>query len=188
MSKFPKKRCDKMTTNLVKFFNAWLRDERHHSICRFLIEYMTKLDVMLVKHKAESNLWKGSLGLKIDEKVKINIAKGEVYTVSPFNESIFGVFIGTPIFNVNIKEHSCTCRAWEMSGIPCEHACVVIGFNGKNVVDFVDDQFKLPTQYLIYSGFFRGMETHDMPKVDANSVVRDVLGNEYFSLNPPCLR
>ena len=50
---------------------------------------------MLVEHKAESNQWKGSIGLKIDEKVKINIAKGEVYTVSPFSESIFGVFIGT---------------------------------------------------------------------------------------------
>ena len=73
-----------------------------------------------------------------------------------------------------------------MSGIPCEHACVVIGFNGQNVANFVDDQFKLSTQYLIYSGFFRGIETHDIPKVDVDGVIRDVLGNEYFSLNPPC--
>ena len=73
-----------------------------------------------------------------------------------------------------------------MSGIPCEHACVVIGFNGQNVADFVDYQFKSPTQYLIYLGFFGGIETHDMPKVNADGVIRDVLGNEYFSLNPPC--
>ena len=53
----------------------------------------------------------GSIGPKIDHKVKINIAKGEVYIVSPFNESIFGVIIGTSIFNVDINEHSCTCRA-----------------------------------------------------------------------------
>ena len=54
------------------------------------------------------------------------------------------------------------------------------------MADFVNDQFKLPTQYLIYSGFFRGIETHDMTKVDVDGVVRDVLENEYFSLNPPC--
>ena len=42
-----------------------------------------------------------------------------------------------------------TGRAWEMSGIPCKHVCAVVRFNGQNVVDFVDDQFKLPTQYLI---------------------------------------
>ena len=70
---------------------------------------MNKLGAMLVKHKAESNKWKGSIGPKIHEKVKINIAKGEVYTVSSFNESIFGVFIGTSIFNVDIMEHSGTC-------------------------------------------------------------------------------
>ena len=73
-----------------------------------------------------------------------------------------------------------------MSSIPCEHARAVIGFNGKNVADFVDDQFKLLTQYLIYSGSFRGIETHDIPKVDLDGVVRDVPGNEYLSLNPPC--
>ena len=106
---------------------------------------MTKLGAMLIRHKAKSNQWKGSIGLKIDQKVKINIGKGGVYTVSPFSESIFGVFIGTSIFNVDIQEHSCTCRAWEMPCIPCEHACEVIGFNGQNVADFVDDQFKFPT-------------------------------------------
>ena len=100
--------------------------------------------------------------------------------------SIFGVFIGTSIFNVDIKEHNCTCRAWEMSDIPCEHACEMIGFNEQNVANFVDDQFKLPTQYLIYCGFFQGIETHDMTKVDVDGVVQDVLGNQYFSLNLPC--
>ena len=59
---------------------------------------------MFVKHKAESNQWKGSIGPKIYQKVKINIDKGGVYTVSPFSESLFGVFVGTSILNVNIKE------------------------------------------------------------------------------------
>ena len=44
-----------MITNLVESFNAWLRDEQHHSICSFLVEYMTKLGAMLVRHKVESN-------------------------------------------------------------------------------------------------------------------------------------
>ena len=111
MSKFPKKRSDKMTTNLAESFNDRLRDERYHSICIFLIEHMTKLGAMLVKHKVESNQWKGSIRPKTYHKVKINIAKGEVYTASPFSESIFDIFIGTSIFNVDIKEHNCTCRA-----------------------------------------------------------------------------
>ena len=72
---------------------------------------MTKLGAMLVRHKAKSNQWKGSIRPKIDQKVKINIGKGKVYTVSSFSESIFCVFICTSIFNVGIKEHNCTCQA-----------------------------------------------------------------------------
>ncbi|RVW69317.1 hypothetical protein CK203_062749 [Vitis vinifera] len=51
MSKFPKQRWDKMTTNLAESFNAWLRHERHHSICNFLMEHMAKLGYMLGKYK-----------------------------------------------------------------------------------------------------------------------------------------
>ncbi|XP_010659540.3 uncharacterized protein LOC104881341 [Vitis vinifera] len=125
MSKFPKQRWDKMTTNLAESFNAWLRNERHHSICTFLMEHMVKLGSMLVKHKEESNNWKGCIGPKIEEKVQQKIAKGEVYPVTPFMNGIFGVSIGTTLLNVDITKRTCTCRGWEMLGIPCEHAAAV---------------------------------------------------------------
>ena len=142
MSKFPKKRWDKMTTDLEESFNSWLRNERHHSICSFIIEHMANLGAMLVKHKAESNAWKGIIGLKIEEKVKINIAKWEVYSVSLFMETFYAVFVGDLVLNVDIKEQSCTCRGWKMSGIPCDHACSVLLSIRQNVVDFVDEIFK----------------------------------------------
>ena len=104
MSKFPKKRWNKITTNLVESFNAWLKNEQYHSICSFIIEYMTKLSAMLVKHKVESNVWKGIIELKIEENVKINIAKGEVYSVNPFMETFYTVFVGDLLLNVDIKE------------------------------------------------------------------------------------
>ena len=72
-----------------------------------------------------------------------------------------------------------------MSSIPYKHACVLILFIGQNVVDFVDDMFKLPAQQLVYSNIFRGIETHDMLKVDDDGVVRDVIGNVFFSLKSP---
>ena len=46
--------------------------------------HMTKLGVMLVKHKIDINDSKDTIGLKIEEKVKINIVNKKVYTVSPF--------------------------------------------------------------------------------------------------------
>ena len=60
MSKFPKQRWDKMTTNLEESFNAWVKNERHQSICSFIMVHMLKLGVMLVKHKEESNNGRGA--------------------------------------------------------------------------------------------------------------------------------
>ena len=177
-----------MTTNLAESFNAWLRNERHHSICSFIIEHMTKLGAMLVKHKAESNAWKGIIGPKIEEKVKINIEKGEVYSVSPLMETFYVVFVGDLLLSVDIKEQSCTCSGWQMSGIPCDHACSILLSIRQNVVDFVDEIFKSLEQQLVYSGTFHDIETHDMPKVQENGVVQDVIRNVLFSLKPPYVK
>ncbi|KAH6811699.1 hypothetical protein C2S51_025461 [Perilla frutescens var. frutescens] len=39
-------------------------------------------------------------------------------------------------FVVNIETRSCTCRAWDLSRIPCIHACSVINFFKKDVADY----------------------------------------------------
>ena len=65
---------------------------------------------MLVKHKQESNNWKGIIELKIYEKVKNNIAKGEVYSANPFMETFFAVVVGNLVLNVDIVERICTCH------------------------------------------------------------------------------
>ena len=115
---------------------------------------MTKLGPMLIKHQAAINGWKGTIGPKIEEKVKINIVKGEVYTISPFMENLFGVFVGNAVINVDIAARKCTCHGWEMSGIPCELACAVAIYLRKNIADLVDDVFKYPTQEKVYSCMF----------------------------------
>ncbi|XP_034703491.1 uncharacterized protein LOC117927878 [Vitis riparia] len=72
-----------------------------------------------------------------------------------------------------------------MLGILCEHAAIVILSIGQNVVDFVQDWYKFPMQELIYSGSLSGIETHDMPMVANDGLVRSITGEVFLSLNPP---
>ena len=106
----------------------------------------------------------------------------------PFMETFYVVFVGDLVLNVDIKEQSCTCRGWQMSGIPCDYACAVLLSIWQNVADFDDEIFKSPAQQLVYSGTFHGIKTHDMPKVQDDGVVRDVIGNVFFSLKPPYVK
>ncbi|RVW94874.1 hypothetical protein CK203_034614 [Vitis vinifera] len=148
------------------------------------MEHMAKLGSMLVKHKEESNNWKECIRPKIEEKVEQKIVNGEVYLVTPFMNGIFGISIGTIFLNVDIMKRTCTCRGWEMLGIPCEHAATVILSIDQNVVDFVQDWYKFLMQELIYSGSFSCIETHDMPIVANDGLVRSIIGEVFFSLNP----
>ena len=107
-----------------------------------------------------------------------------MYPVTPFMKGIFGVSIGTTFLNVDIMKRTCTCRGWEMLGIPCENATTVILSIGQNVVDFIQDWYKFLMQELIYSGSFSCIETHDMPIVANDGLVRSIIGEVFFSLNP----
>ena len=100
-----------MTTNLAESFNAWLKNERHHSICTFLMEHMINLGGMLVNHRDESLNWKGAIGPKIEEKVKENISTGECYPINPFMNSMFDVSIGKAYVIVDMVNKTCTCKA-----------------------------------------------------------------------------
>ena len=188
MSNFPKKRWDKMTINLVESFNAWLKNERHHSICTFLKDHMIKLGDMLVKHKEGSLKWKGSIDPKIEDKILLNITKGEGYAVNPYSNSKFSVSIGRVFVIADLVNRTCTCMTWKMSGLPCEHVCAIIQSIGQNSIDFVDEWFTLPKQEIIYSGNFCGIETHDMPTIGDDGLVRSLKGDIIFRLNPPCTK
>ena len=100
-----------MTTNLVESFNVWLKNERHHSICTFLMDHMIKLGDMLVKHQEESLKWKRSIGPKIEDNVLLNITKGEWYVINPYPNSKFGVSIGRVFIVTDLVNRTCTCMA-----------------------------------------------------------------------------
>ncbi|KAL6336197.1 hypothetical protein AAG906_011079 [Vitis piasezkii] len=92
---------------------------------------------------------------------------------------------GKRFLEVELIERTCTCKAWQMFGIPCDHACATIRRMGFDVSDYVDDWYKYNLKKNIYSGSMRTLVTHDMPMIDEDGTVRDDLGHTYPFLNPP---
>ena len=63
-------------------------------------------------------------------------------------------------------EQTCTCRQWQLRGIPCCHALAVIAKANLWVYDYVHPIYKSTTQQVIYNQLVHPMETHDMGTVD----------------------
>ncbi|KAF3641320.1 hypothetical protein T459_33696 [Capsicum annuum] len=56
-----------------------------------------------------------------------------------FNRNM-GFDIGDPPYThvVNVKRNQCSCRSWQLKGIPCAHAIAAMHYNGWNVESYVD--------------------------------------------------
>ncbi|XP_076883263.1 uncharacterized protein LOC143531979 [Bidens hawaiensis] len=49
--------------------------------------------------------------------------------------------------SVDIGNKTCTCKMWELSGIPCKHVCALAGFMKRNSEEFAHESF-LKEKYL----------------------------------------
>ncbi|XP_059596419.1 uncharacterized protein LOC104880560 [Vitis vinifera] len=105
MSKFLKKRWDKMTTNIAKSFNAWLREERHQTIYTLLMMHMDKLVAMLDTHMRGTDKWKSVVGPKTEEKLMSNITRSAPIIVMPYLGGTFKVFTGDVYLVVDMQQH-----------------------------------------------------------------------------------
>ena len=117
-----------------------------------------------------------------------NIIKSGSFPVYPYVGGVFKVFNMKVYVDVNLRERTCTCKAWKMVGIPCKHACAAIHEMKQNVYEYVDSCLKLLMQELIYFGHFNSIPNHNMPTIDVDGCVRDAQDYLYHSLKPPCLK
>ena len=115
-----------MTSNLAKSFNAWLKEERHYTIFNLVMTHMDKFAHLACYHMGATENWKAPIGPKTEEKLLENIIKSGSLPVSPYVGGVFKVFDMKVYVDVNLRERTCTCKAWKMVGIPCEHACAAI--------------------------------------------------------------
>ncbi|KAJ4810286.1 MuDR family transposase [Rhynchospora pubera] len=92
--------------------------------------------IICPKIKKKLDKWK-------EESIKYNaIWNGESqYQVTGFH----GQFV------VNISTSSCDCRKWDLTGIPCEHACASMRVNGLKPEEYVNNCYKVETNLKIYS-------------------------------------
>ncbi|RVW62865.1 hypothetical protein CK203_060357 [Vitis vinifera] len=150
-------------------------EERHYTIFNLVMTHMDKFAHLACDHMGSTENWKAAIGPKTEEKLSENIIKSGSLPVYPYVGGVFKVFNMKVYVDVNLRERTCTCKAWQMAGIPCEHACATIRQMKQDVYEYVDSYFKLPMQELIYSRHFNSIPNHNMPIVDADGCVRSLI-------------
>ncbi|XP_039119617.1 uncharacterized protein LOC120255910 [Dioscorea cayenensis subsp. rotundata] len=83
------------------------------------------------------------------------------------------------------KERSCTCRRWQLTGLPCAHAISSIFYNKEKPEDYVDDCYKVTTFLQTYNHLLN--PTQDSvcwPKSAENPMIPPELANKKRGRKP----
>ncbi|XP_021802017.1 uncharacterized protein LOC110746108, partial [Prunus avium] len=155
-------KCDHLLNNLCESFNAVIIDARDNSILTCLESIRMYVMLRMANRRAACGKWKHLVGpriFKIIDKNKMGasqciprLAGEKMYQVS---HMYGGEFV------VDLAAMSCSCRRWDLCGIPCAHAISAIFHRDENPVEYVHECYKPETYMRSYQPI-----VHPIPSMD----------------------
>ncbi|XP_054785925.1 uncharacterized protein LOC129292388 [Prosopis cineraria] len=182
LSKFPHKRWDNITNNIAESFNSWVVKERKYKITVFMYKHREKLVKKLHNSKMALEKWTNSVRPNVETKLKENMLRGDTLQADFYALNTVRVKKLNGNVQVNLELRECSCLAWQMSELPCPHACVAIKFSHGNIYQYVEEWYHLSCQEKIYGSNMIPIETFDIPKPDTATLTNNL--SQTF-LQPP---
>ncbi|KAF2324187.1 hypothetical protein GH714_009601 [Hevea brasiliensis] len=126
-----------------------------------------------IYNKYESGLQcEDAIYLRIRRKIEAAKLGAKFYIVKLAVGNKFQVSHGENVFIVSLVNKCCSCREWDLSGIPCSHALTNIHFMKHNPVDYVDPYYSKIQYLVIYQNALEPLNGLEMwPEVDGLAIL-----------------
>ncbi|KAK8608840.1 hypothetical protein V6N13_024252 [Hibiscus sabdariffa] len=133
--------CDVVDNNMAEAFNAWILDAR----CKPIISLLEDIGVMVMSRlhvkRTWASKWRTNISPKALEKLERNMEQSTHCRLVWNGDGGFEVQHGKDQHIVDMKQLKCTCKAWELSGIPCCHAICAMYQENKRPEDYVSNWY-----------------------------------------------
>ncbi|XP_021746632.1 uncharacterized protein LOC110712475 [Chenopodium quinoa] len=144
--------CESVDNNMSEVFNAYILNSRHKPIITMLEDIRESLMERL--HTKRDEIGKKDVVLcpRIQQQLEKNKVWARGWNVFWDGGFTYGVRRGATQtkFVVNLQDRTCSCRTWQVSGIPCKHAIVAIWNKVDEPENYVNDYFKKTTYMKAY--------------------------------------
>jgi hypothetical protein len=142
-------KSDVVVSNMCETFNGIILEARSLAIFGML-EWIRKMVMKRIaaRKKFAQSRFKGELGPRIWEKIEAHKEASANFQVDWNGSEGYEVFNISNIedtYVVNMQKRRCTCRVWDLTGLPCPHALCVIYFNKSRIEDYVAHWYKKET-------------------------------------------
>lgn len=125
----------------VEQFNRWIFEARELPIIQVIERIHNKLKTEFDDRRLKSSSWFSVLAPSAEKRMIEAISCASTYQVLRSDEVEFEVLSADRSDIVNIGNRSCSCRDWQLYGIPCSHAVAALISCRKDVYAFSEKCF-----------------------------------------------
>ncbi|KAM1110956.1 hypothetical protein ACFX13_010361 [Malus domestica] len=164
-------RYNHMTSNFGELFYCWASDAHELPITQMVDVIRGKIMELIYSRREGSNEWLTRLAPSMEEKLEKETQKiGNLQVLLLAGGSRFEVH-GDTTEVVDVDRWDCSCRGWQITGLPCCHAIAVIRCLGRSPNDYCSRYFTTESYRLTYSEPILPVPNVDIPVMKASSQV-----------------
>ncbi|XP_021802226.1 uncharacterized protein LOC110746320 [Prunus avium] len=155
-------KCDLLLNNLCESFNSCILDSRDKSILTCLERIRVYIMLRMANRRIACTVWRHPVGpriFKIIEKNKLGASQCIPRLAGESKYQVSHMYGGEYV--VDLKAKTCSCRRWDLCGIPCSHAISCIFQKEANVFDYAHDCYKKEAYLSSYEPM-----VHPIPSMD----------------------
>ena len=144
-------KSDLVVNNLCECFNSYVLQARDKPIIS-MVEMIRKKLMRRYQQKREGiRSCSSRLCPRAVEKLE-SIGEEASHCLPTYaGDGFFEVECHLKQYVVNIHRNTCSCRRWDLTGIPCPHGFAAIVYDGRNPEDFVDWFYTIEAYQKAYS-------------------------------------
>ncbi|KAM5559741.1 hypothetical protein ABKV19_021095, partial [Rosa sericea] len=156
--------CDILINNMCESFNSFILESRGKPPLTMFEEIRWKLMKRNQIRRDKMEAYHGNICPKprnILEKNKIKAARDCIATFNGGDRAEVENIEGSKNV-VDLLERTCSCRRWDLTGIPCKHAVAAIYGKRENPDDYVASCYLKKTYSSIYNHLIQPVNSMDM--------------------------
>lgn len=135
----------------IEEFNKWTLESRELPVIQVIEQIHNRLISTFEERRARGSVLTSVLAPSAEKRMIEAISHASTYQVLRSDEVEFEVISSERSDIVNIGNHSCSCRDWQLYGIPCSHAVAALISCRKDVYAFTESCFMMDSYRETYS-------------------------------------
>ncbi|KAL8029114.1 hypothetical protein ABFX02_14G207050 [Erythranthe guttata] len=188
-SYFEGTRFGTLTADVVGSLNSWILEASGMPIVQMMESVRRQLMTWFNERREASMQWNSVLVPSAEQRVAEAVECSRMFQVTRANDMEFNVITGKGNQVVDIRRWLCSCRGWQLYGVPCSHAAAALIFCKQNVHRFAEGCFTVATYRKTYSQTIHPIPDrtvwHEMCGGGGEEEEEIVVVNPPKSLRPP---